>query len=184
MKRQLIYSVSLMILGGLVLGSAAGALAAPELVGAAKCAPCHKAKTGDQWQIWSDSRHAQAFATLGSDQAKAIALEQGLGDPQQAAVCLKCHTTQAFLGSEVVVNAKGKYADTEGVGCESCHGPGSDYKSKQVMTDPEAAVAAGLIMDKSVAACTRCHNDQSPTFQGFDFEESWAQIAHPVPVEE
>lgn len=184
MKRKLLFSVSLIILGGLIPGLASEAAADPELVGVPKCSPCHKAKTGDQWKIWSESRHSQAFETLGSDQAKTIAVEMGLGDPQQAAVCLRCHTTQAFLGPEVVASAKGKYADSEGIGCEACHGPGSEYKSKKVMTDPEAAQAAGLVMVKSAEACVLCHNEESPTFQGFDFEERWAEIAHPVPAKD
>jgi hypothetical protein len=27
----------------------------------------------------------------------------------------------------------------------------------------------------------KCHNEESPTFAGFNFDESWAKIAHPVP---
>ena len=97
---------------------------------------------------------------------------------------MKCHVTKASLGTETVVNQKGKYADSEGVGCESCHGPGSDYKSKKVMVDPEAARAAGLVMIGNADGCTQCHNEESPTFKGFDFDKRWAEIAHPVPSEE
>lgn len=184
MKKHLTITMTLIVLGTLMLGMAQVAVAGPELVGSPKCKTCHKAKTGDQWQIWLDSSHAKAFETLGSEAAKKIAVDQGLGDPQQAAACLKCHTTQAFLGSEVVVSAKGKYADSEGVGCEACHGPGSAYKSKKVMMDSEAAAAAGLVRVKTEAACAKCHNEESPTFKGFDFEKRWAEIAHPVPAGE
>jgi hypothetical protein len=52
------------------------------------------------------------------------------------------------------------------------------------MTDPEAAKAAGMVMAKTADACTKCHNDESPTFKEFDFEKRWAKIAHPVPTEE
>ncbi len=88
------------------------------------------------------------------------------------------------MGAEAVVSAKGKYADTEGVGCEACHGPGSDYKSKKIMTNPEAHEAAGLMIVKTAEACAKCHNEESPTFKDFDFEKRWAEIAHPVPAEE
>ena len=31
--------------------------------------------------------------------------------------------------------------------------------------------------------CTQCHNDESPTFAGFDFEERKEEIVHPIPPE-
>ncbi len=184
MKRKLFISFFMAALCVFILGAAGSAFAGHELVGSPKCKTCHKAKTGDQWKIWTESKHANAFETLASEEAKKIAAEKGLGDPQQEDACLKCHVTGAFLGSEVVVSAKGKYVPGEGVGCEACHGPGSTYKSKKIMTDPAAAKEAGLLRDLSEAACTKCHNDSSPTFKDFDFEKRWAEIAHPVPEKE
>ena len=184
MSRKLIAFVALAIVGGLMTGMVSDAVAGHELIGAPKCKMCHKAKTGDQWAAWETSAHAGAFETLASDESKAIAAEKGLGDPQKEEACLKCHATQAFLGRDVVVNAKGKYVDAEGVGCEACHGAGSDYKSKKVMVDSEAAMAAGLVMDKSEEFCVKCHNEESPTFKGFDFAARWKEIAHPVPEAE
>lgn len=156
-------------------------LAAPEIVGAPNCKSCHKAKTGDQWKIWTESAHAGAFEKLASAESKKIATEKGLGDPQTEDACLRCHATRAFLGDDVLVSAKGKYANSEGVGCEACHGPGSDYKPMKVMKDPQAARAAGLVSARTAEACGKCHNEQSPTFKGFDFEARWVEIAHPVP---
>ncbi len=181
MSRKILALVAVVVVGGIVLGMAGAAMANPEIIGAPKCKMCHKAKTGDQWKIWEESAHAGAFATLASEESKKIAADKGLGDPQKEEACLKCHATHAFLGRDVVVNAKGKYEDAEGVGCEACHGAGSDYKSKKVMEDSAAAKAAGLIMNKSAEFCQKCHNEESPTFKGFDFEKRWAEIAHPVP---
>ena len=157
------------------------AVAGHEIVGTPKCKTCHKKKTGDQWKIWSDSAHARAFETLASEESRKIATEKGLGDPQQEENCLKCHVTRLSLGAEVLINEKAKYSDNEGVGCESCHGPGSDYKAKKIMKDPEAARAAGLIMIDTEDGCTQCHNEESPTFREFDFDKRMAEIAHPVP---
>lgn len=157
------------------------ALAGYEIIGAPKCKTCHMAKTGDQWKIWTESAHAGAFETLGTEEARKIATAEGLADPQQEYACLKCHATRASLGAGAVVSEKGGYTDNEGVGCEACHGPGSGYKSNKIMKDPQAARAAGLVMDKTVDGCRRCHNEESPTFKGFDFEARWAEIAHPVP---
>ena len=174
------FHVSLVVLGGLLFGMTQQAVADQEIVGAPKCKACHRAKTGDQWKIWTESAHARAFETLASSESKRIAADMGLDDPQQEAACLKCHATKASLGEGVVINEKANYVDNEGVGCEACHGPGSDYKSKKVMLDPEAAKAAGLIMN---TGCRKCHNEESPTFKGFDFEARWLDIAHTVPGE-
>ena len=181
MKKPLI---SLTVLGlGLFL--CAGALAeaeAPTLVGTPKCKICHGKKTGNQWTIWSETGHAKAYETLASEEAKKIATEKGLGDPQQEKDCLRCHVTRAFLGcAEEMIDAKGQYDPSEGVGCEACHGAGSAYK--KVMKDHEKAVAAGLNTELGEALCLRCHNEESPTFQGFDYQKQWAEIAHPVPDE-
>lgn len=183
MKKQLLNSFFLVVIGGLMLAMTQEAVAVPEIIGAPKCKSCHKAKTGDQWKIWTESAHAKAFQTLASEEASKIAADKGLGEPQQEEACLRCHTTRASLGAGAVVSDKANYADSEGVGCESCHGPGSDYKPSKIMEDPEAARAAGLVMIKTADGCTRCHNEESPTFKGFVFEERWADIAHPVPGE-
>ena len=169
-----------LLLLAVVLVATQASGAEPAIIGAPKCKICHTAKTGNQWQKWLDSNHAKAFEVLGSDEAKKIAAERGLGDPQQEDACLKCHTTQGFLGTEVAVDAKAKYDASEGVGCESCHGAGSAYKGRKVMQDAAASKEAGLLRDRSAEFCTKCHNEESPTFAGFDFEESWAVIAHPV----
>lgn len=160
-----------------------GALAAdPEIIGAPKCKMCHGKKTGDQYKIWTASKHANAFATLGTEEAKKVAAERGLGDPQTEDACLKCHTTHAFLGRDVVINAKAKYEEAEGVGCEACHGAGSAYKSNKVMKDRDAAVAAGLVVPTE-ETCVKCHNEESPYFEGFDFATYYEKIKHPVPAE-
>jgi hypothetical protein len=177
MKKQHLATLFLLVV---FLVATQAAAAEPAIIGAPKCKICHTAKTGNQWEKWLDSNHAKAFTALASDEAKQIAAAQGLGDPQQEQACLKCHTTQGFLGTEVAVDAKAKYDASEGVGCESCHGAGSAYKGRKVMQDADASKAAGLLRDRSAAFCTKCHNEESPTFKGFDFEESWAKIAHPV----
>jgi len=178
MKRHLTMVVSLVVLSGLLMSMAPEAMAAPELVGASKCKSCHK-KIGNPYKSWLDTEHAKAFETLATPEAKKIAADMGLGDPQKEDACLKCHVSRVFLG-DPAVSAKGKYADTEGVGCEACHGAGSDYKKKKIMKDHDAAVANGLVREKTEAHCTKCHNEESPTFKAFDFEKQWAEIDHPI----
>jgi hypothetical protein len=76
--------------------------------------------------------------------------------------------------------------DKDGVGCESCHGAGGDYTASKTMK----AIAGGAIEAESVgliipdeAVCIGCHNEESPAFKGFVFEEMLAKIAHPLPEE-
>ena len=42
--------------------------------------------------------------------------------------------------------------------------------------------AAGLVLSADDGKlCEKCHNSESPTFKGFNFEERWEKIQHPVP---
>jgi hypothetical protein len=188
MKRFGWLTLCLLFVGGLMAGTYlnAGAQEAkvevkPQIIGTDKCKICHKSeKSGNQYGIWAASQHAQAYTALASDAAKAVAKEKGIADPQKASECLGCHVTSAFLGKDVT--AMDSYSVEEGVGCETCHGPGSEYKSMKVMKDREAAIAAGLQLH-GPDFCVQCHNEKSPTYKPFVYEERWKAIAHPVPKE-
>lgn len=160
------------------------ALAEHQYVGAESCKICHKAKTGDQWQKWLDGPHAQAYETLKNERSAAIVAEMGLsGNAWELDECLSCHVTghgQPESAFDAKAVERGKYAVEQGVGCESCHGPGADYKKMKTMQDHDAAVAAGL-SEITAETCTACHNEKSPTFAGFDYESHAAKIAHPIP---
>jgi hypothetical protein len=191
MKRaRWLMAVVILILGGLAGGwqnaaaqeKAEGEQPQFKLIGSAKCKICHQTKKqGDQYGIWQESAHAKAWEALASDQAKKIATERKLGDPQQAEECIGCHATKAFLGNPP---AEESYEITEGVGCEACHGPGSEYKSLSVMRNLEKARSLGLQMHEGAEFCQKCHNEKSPTFESFDYKEQWAKIAHPIPKAE
>lgn len=149
---------------------------AAKYVGVKKCKMCHNSKkSGKQFTIWQGTAHAKAFATLATEEAKAIGAKQGIADPQKSEKCIVCHTT-----------AEGKVAvvATEGVGCETCHGPGSTYKSMKVMKGITAgtmnAADYGLVLPDE-KRCVTCHNEKSPTYKKFDYKTFWAKIAHPVP---
>ena len=49
-----------------------------------------------------------------------------------------------------------------------------------VMKDREKSIAAGLVIP-TAETCTACHNEESPTYKGFEFEEMLAKVAHPNP---
>ncbi len=151
-------------------------------VGVNMCKACHNtAKMGKQYDVWSKTKHAEAYKTLTTAKADEIAKSKGITVPAaKAPECLECHAKQVDPKL-----AEAGYHQTDGVQCETCHGSGSAYKSMAVMKDKAKAVAAGLVLYKDDAAiekwCKTCHNDKSPTFKGFNFEEMWAKIKHPVP---
>ena len=153
-------------------------------IGASKCKTCHKKpEVGEQYLLWEKSQHAQAYDTLASDKAKEIAKEKGIDNPQEADACLKCHVTGHGVKAELLGT---KYDKTQGVTCESCHGPGGDYYKKKtmvaIMSGEIDGATVGLMMPDE-KTCTKCHNDESPTFESFDFKEMSKKIAHPMPEE-
>lgn len=151
-------------------------------VGVKMCKACHNtAKMGKQYDVWSKTKHAEAYKTLLTDKANEIAKSKGITKPAaQAPECLECHAKQ--IDPKLT---ESMYSEKDGVQCETCHGPGSAYKNMSVMKDKAKAIAAGLTDFKNDAAiekwCKTCHNEKSPTFKGFKFEEMWGKIKHPVP---
>ena len=148
-------------------------------VGVKACTMCHKSeKQGQQLAIWEKSKHAGAYTTLTTDKANEIAKAKGLAKPAaESPECLECHTIK---GGPDAADPK------QGVQCESCHGAGSGYKAMATMKSRDLAVKGGLVAwaDKAAieAMCKNCHNEKSPTFKGFNFEEKWTAIAHKKPA--
>ncbi len=133
-------------------------------VGAAKCKMCHnKPSSGAQYSKWLEGPHANAMKSLKGDDAT---------NPK----CLKCHSTAASVDKSLVLTIKAE----EGVSCESCHGPGSAYKSMSVMKNKDLSLSKGLIVPNE-AVCKKCHNEESPDFKGFDYDKYSAKIAHKNP---
>ena len=185
MKRGLTVINAVLVFGGcavmLMWGAEMSAVQAEhEFVGVTKCSMCHKKpEQGEQFKIWQESKHAKAFETLKTPEAKEQAAKLGIDDPSTSGKCLKCHST-AYNFTE----AKATEAITveEGVSCESCHGAGKDYMKKSVMEDEAEAVAQGLIIPDE-STCKKCHNPEAPTYKSFDFKERSEKIKHPVPKE-
>jgi YVTN family beta-propeller protein len=145
-------------------------------IGTHTCAACHKsAMMGYQFSKWRLSAHASAYAVLASDRAYEIAKEQGLKEaPQTSTACLECHTT-AF--HQLAKGAIESYSLYEGIGCEACHGAGSNYYPEAIMRDPRAAKAAGL-KEVTRQTCLGCHENAHG--KSFDFDEAVKKIAHPT----
>ena len=183
----------LIVLLVLTVGMVYAQPATGDYVGSKKCKICHsKAEVGSQYSIWEKGLHANSMETLKTAAAQAIAKKMGLKtSADQAPECLSCHVTGwgTESGYQLSVDPLDKRAvkknkDLSRVGCESCHGAGSLYKSKKKMI----AIADGSVKGETLglntiteATCTVCHNSDSPTFKPFDFAARVKEIAHPAP---
>ncbi len=150
-----------------------------KFVGVANCKLCHADDaTGNQFEKWKKSHHANALKTLQTPRAKEVGSWLGVTDPAKDAKCLRCHVT----GAEAPKSAKARtFKETEGVGCESCHGAGELYAKDEVFKKgKEAAVALGLI-EPDEKVCRKCHNKESPTYKDFDFKARLEKVRHPNP---
>lgn len=173
-------ALSLLMLPALVHGE--DEAPKPQYIGSMTCAKiCHKtSKQGEQLRLWQESKHAKAWETLATEKALAIAKKMGIDDPQKSDQCAPCHTTAHGVEAALLDD---KFSHEEGVGCESCHGPGSIYKKRSIMKDREKAVAAGMLLPDE-KTCVACHNEKSPTYKPFNYEEMSKKVAHPKPASE
>jgi YVTN family beta-propeller protein len=150
-------------------------LPGPKYVGAIACATCHGAQSGSRaYATWRMSPHAAAYATLATPRAGEIAREMGVtGNAQAADRCLACHATGS---GEPPGRFMESFDPAQGVQCESCHGPGSEYMAQAVMLDPVAAADGGLRkVDRTV--CARCHTEGIHG-HSFDVDSAWSRISH------
>ncbi|MHC4421992.1 MAG: cytochrome c family protein [Planctomycetota bacterium] len=158
-------------------------------VGNKKCKSCHL----DVHKSWEKTKMGMAFETLKPGHAKEGKEKFGFDadkDYTADAKCLPCHTTgYGKAGGYVIPAADDKRAarkmkSLQGVGCESCHGPGSGYveifteidKSQRTYTLEELYSAGLHKAEKKM--CAACHNDKSPTFDAdepFDYEKVMAE---------
>ncbi len=170
MTKKLVLAVlALSLLAGLAIGQEFS------YAGVQKCQVCHKSETqGRQFPIWEGTKHAKSLEALTSPKAAEAAKAMGVDKPAEDPRCLKCHAPLC---------AKAPELKAEGVSCEVCHGPGSEYRKLSVMKDKAAAVKNGLILyaspDAIKAQCLKCH--ENPHGISFDFAASWEKIKHPVP---
>jgi hypothetical protein len=139
-------------------------------VGADKCQICHKTESrGQQYPIWQKSKHSQSFQALSTPEAQKLA-----ADAPANVKCLGCHAPLAEKAPEL---------KAEGVTCEVCHGPGSEYKKLSLMKNKDEAMKNGLVLYANEEAiktqCLKCH--QNAHNKAFDFAAYWEKIKHAVP---
>ena len=156
---------------GLILGlglACGGAETPQKFLGANSCASssCHGGGGAKQNQflVWSlkDFHSQRPAATLTTARSKQIADALDIKDPAADARCTVCH---APLDS-VPENLRGQdFKVSEGVSCESCHGPAENWLRAHTRTDYIRAdrTAAGMrdLQDLYVRAntCVACHQN-------------------------
>jgi len=161
-------------------------------VGSKKCKKCHI----KQFKSWEKTRMGRAFDILkpgNSKEAKEKFKVDVNKDFTADPTCLKCHTVGFsrpggyFVPDPSDKKAVRKAKKLQGIGCESCHGPGSEYvkifteilKSKRKYR-VEELYSAGLTKIGE-ATCKTCHNEESPTINAgdpFNYEERKAKGTH------
>lgn len=154
---------------------AGGAMAQAEAarmayVGVASCGgtTCHGRSEGDgpvvrqdELMLWQDpssaaGAHSRAHAVLRDPRSQAIAQRLGIGEASQAPMCLGCHATPPGPRGP-------RFQITDGVSCESCHGPASGWLASHYAVGGSHAnnVSRGLIPLESAraraAVCLDCH---------------------------
>jgi len=154
----------------------------PVYVGARVCATCHQTeRMGHQFSKWLVSKHAGAYAVLANPQSRKIAELSGIPqEPQESTMCLGCHATGAHAEAW---EKDDSFFVEDGVQCEKCHGPGSEYMDAAIMTDRDAAVKAGLMMP-TMLDCMGCHQVKGShvaihNLPKLDMEKARRDIAHP-----
>ena len=148
----------------------------PKFIGYTKCADCHEKPTqprikkgSTEWvqlteaATWlKNDKHAQAYEQLTHEDVKKWAALIGIKEPTADPRCVSCHCNEPPGGSHI-----DDFDRTQGVGCESCHGAGSDYKdphefpSWRTKTAAEKQDKFGMVdvrnPSQRIRQCLSCH---------------------------
>ena len=161
----------------------------PKYLGSKSCQKCHF----KEYSSWQKTKMAQAFASLkpnGAPEGRKKANLDAAKDYTKDAACVACHVTgygkpggYPEVGKEWSEEEKARATLMEGVGCESCHGPGEKYSVYK--KDNKEYKWADLVKLGAVHTdeknCASCHNEKSPTYVKFEFAEKIGKDTHEVP---
>jgi len=135
-----------------------------EYDGLKKCKGCHKS----EYKSWRKTRHAKALKTL-KPGVKVEAKRKAKLDPDkdysEDEKCVRCHVTGYGADGGYDIEDPGIYLVN--VGCESCHGPGADYRvihrkasnrfEKSKKATPRRQLADAGEEFEFVNRCKACH---------------------------
>ncbi len=144
---------------------------ATKFLGSQSCSSssCHggAGDKSNQYTIWStrDFHHQRPYATLTTARSERFAEVLKIGDATRSQRCTVCHAPFATLPAERL--AKGAEI-SEGVSCESCHGPAENWIRSHTRSDYTHAdrVATGMRDLKNLYVrantCVACHQNLDP----------------------
>jgi hypothetical protein len=111
-----------------------------------------------EYSTWvAQDRHAQATDVLSNPVSVRMGRILGIGRPDQSQKCLVCHSLDAASDQQA------RNYTSEGVSCESCHGPATGWLGYHVTKDAkhEESVRRGMYDTKDVVKrtekCLTCH---------------------------
>jgi len=159
-------AICFVVWSGILLAQTADA---PKYTGPGSCASpsCHggvqvRTDTSVQQNEYSTwvirDRHAHAFAMLTSPVATRMAKILGIEHADTAAKCLGCHALSVLEAERART-----FDSTDGVSCESCHGPASNWLGPHTTKGwtHERSLAAGMrdLRDpvRRAENCLTCH---------------------------
>jgi hypothetical protein len=149
-------------------GAATGADTPAKFLGANSCASssCHGGggTSQNQFLVWSlkDFHSQRPPATLATARSKQIADALGIKDPAADSRCTVCHAPLQAVPENL---RDENFKASEGVSCESCHGPAENWLRGHTRTDWTRAdrTAAGMrdLQNLYVSAnvCVACHQN-------------------------
>jgi thiol-disulfide isomerase/thioredoxin len=133
-------------------------------VGSAACRSCHEA----EYTWWEADPHRKAMASL-ADQTHAGAAAS------QAVECVRCHASPTSHGGPSPTALDG-FLPAEGVGCESCHGPGGAHVAAEGGKDNIEGLGDDCPVCVLEALCTGCHT--STWDAGWDLDKRLKAVHH------
>ena len=133
-------------------------------VGSAACKECHPS----EYTWWASDPHAKAMASLG----EAVHEDK---PATEAVACVRCHASPTSHGGPAPTELA-SFLPAEGVGCESCHGPGGAHVAAEGGTDNIEGLGDDCPVCVLEALCTGCHN---PTWDAaWDLDTRLKAVAH------
>lgn len=115
-------------------------LAAKGYVGSRICIGCHQGLHPSAVEGWRDSKMSSTYERIRDEPVKDN--------------CLPCHSTG--------FNPQTGHYSEEGVGCEGCHGAGSDSVKLVLAGNAQGHKDAIRLDPNSTLVCVRCHNPHVP----------------------
>jgi hypothetical protein len=142
---------------------------APRFTGPGSCASttCHGSVAPradnrvlqDEYSIWIvKDKHSKAYASLQGNIGERMAAILGVGKAESAPKCLACHALDVPAGQRART-----FELSEGVSCESCHGPAAAWLGPHTERDwtHEKSLALGMYdtrnLTKRTEKCLSCH---------------------------